>query len=118
MNGIGIVGKLGLLGTYLAHFKSLLHPNGQILLDSSDIIYMYEKDGDDPDTHQDYLSDSDKYYGEVEFTMQYKGQKDIPFHWLYLDYNTLQRATGNNKFECELVREGGHYDYLAKLSCF
>ena len=46
MNGIGIVGKLELLMTYLTHFKSLLNPNGQILLDSSDIIYMFDADED------------------------------------------------------------------------
>ena len=79
MNGIGIVGKLKSLPTYLDHFKSLLHPNGQILLDSSDIIYMFEENEDGSywvDGHQDY-------YGEVEFRMTYKTFESRVFPWLY-----------------------------------
>jgi len=56
------------------------------------------------------------YYGEVEFTMQYKDKKSKVFSWLYLDYNTLQRAATANNFTCELVSEGEHYDYLARLT--
>ena len=112
MNGIGIVGKLGNLNQFFTHLKSLLKPNGQILLDSSDIIYMFQEDEDGghwiPDTHS--------YYGEVTFTMMYKGEKSPPFPWLYLDYNTLQRAAMAHNLTCELVSKGEHYDYLAKLT--
>ncbi len=114
MNGIGIVGKLELLKTYLTHFKSLLHPNGQILLDSSDIIYMFDNDEDTYDTYRDCLTEPN-YYGEVEFTMKYNGETSDPFPWLYLDFNTLQKAAWDNKFTCELVSSGKHYDYLARL---
>ena len=112
MNGIGIVGKLELLKTYLSHFKSLLNPNGQILLDSSNIIYMFV-------TNEDggyWIPESKGYYGEVEFTMKYNGEMGKPFSWLYLDYKTLQKAARDSKFECELVSEGNHYDYLARLT--
>src|SRR5690606_30702690 len=43
MNGIGIVGNYESLDSFLGHLKSLLNPNGQIILDSSDIIYMFEE---------------------------------------------------------------------------
>ena len=111
MNGIGIVGKLELLQTYLTHFRSLLNPNGQILLDSSDIIYMYDSDKDGG-----YWIPDSQYYGEVEFTMKYKEDTSNPFHWLYLDFKTLQNAAWDCKFACELVSEGKHYDYLARLT--
>ena len=55
------------------------------------------------------------YYGELEFTLHYKGQKE-QFPWLYLDYNTLQNAALANGFHCELVAEGKNYDYLARLT--
>jgi len=111
MNGIGIVGRLQQLDRFFTHLKSLLKPNGQILLDSSDIIYMFDKDNDGG-----YLiPDNGTYYGEVEFTMKYQGEKSAPFLWLYLDYSTLQRAAHNNNLTCELVSEGEHYDYLARL---
>ncbi|EAR02063.1 class I SAM-dependent methyltransferase [Maribacter sp. HTCC2170] len=112
MNGVGIVGKLSLLKSYLSHFKSLLKPQGQIILDSSDIIYMFEEDEDGGH----WVPNNVSYYGEVQFTMQYKGEKGSPFDWLYLDYNTLQNAANDSGFVCELVSQGEHYDYLARLT--
>jgi hypothetical protein len=46
----------------------------------------------------------------------YKGEKSTAFDWLYIDYNTLQRAAMANNFTCELIKEGAHFDFLAKLS--
>ncbi len=112
MNGIGIVGELPKLKTFFTHLKSILKPNGQILLDSSDIIYMYDVDEDGGH----WVPDSSKYYGEVSFVINYKGQKGNPFSWLYLDFNTLQNAAYDNELDCELVCKGKHYDYLAKLT--
>lgn len=112
MNGIGLAGKLNNLNTFFNHLKSLLTPKGQILIDSSDIIYMFEEDEDGGY----WIPDSEKYYGEVEFVMQYKAEKSDPFSWLYVDYNTLQRAALANGLSCELLQEGEHYDYLARLT--
>jgi len=112
MNGIGIVGKLNNIDSFFTHLKSLLNPNGQILLDSSDIIYMYDEDEDGGY----WIPDDQNYYGEVTFEMEYKREKSKPLDWLYLDYNTLQRAANANNLSCELVSKGKHYDYLAKLT--
>jgi SAM-dependent methyltransferase len=111
MNGTGIFGKLANISQYFQKLKSLLANNGQILIDSSDIIYMFDEDEDGGK----WIS-GDAYYGELEFTISYKGQKETPFPWLYLDYNTLQNAAIANGLKCELVLEGEHYDYLASLS--
>lgn len=35
---------------------------------------------------------------------------------MYIDYNTLQNAAFDNDLKSELILEGEHYDYLAKLS--
>jgi len=112
MNGIGIVGKLINIDPFFRHLKSLLKPTGQILLDSSDIIYMYDEDEDGGY----WIPDDQDYYGEVTFEIEYKGEKSEPLDWLYLDYNTLQRAANANNLACELVSKGKHYDYLAKLT--
>ncbi|MDL5510670.1 class I SAM-dependent methyltransferase [Arenibacter sp. M-2] len=112
MNGIGIVGKLKNIDRFFSHLKSLLQPKGQILLDSSDIIYMYEEDEDGGY----WIPDNQNYYGEVSFEMEYQGEKSEPLDWLYLDYNTLQRAANANNLSCELISQGKHYDYLAKLT--
>jgi SAM-dependent methyltransferase len=111
MNGIGIVGKLNRIDSFFAHLKSILSPKGQILLDSSDIIYMFDEDGDGGY----WIPEGPEYYGEVSFVMEYKGRKSDPLSWLYIDYNTLQRAAIANNLSCELVYEGEHYDYLARL---
>lgn len=112
MNGTGIFGRLINTTKYLTHLKSLLNPGGQILIDSSDLIYMFDEDEDGgkwiPMENKDY-------YGELVFTVTYKGVEEEPFDWLYLDYNTLQNAAHANGFECDLIEEGDNFDYLAKL---
>ncbi|MFC6876689.1 class I SAM-dependent methyltransferase [Flavobacterium myungsuense] len=125
MNGAGMCGKLKNVAAFLMKLKSLLNENGQILLDSSDIIYMFDED--DPEVSgggkwiaspvQPSASGSSEhsYYGEVVFNITYKGQKEKPFDWMYIDYNTLQNAALANGLNCELVLEGEHYDYLARL---
>ena len=110
MNGTGIFQTLAKTAHYLQKLKSLLRPNGQILIDSSDIIYMFDEDEDGSK-----WVPSEGYYGELTFTVSYKNQTEEPFPWLYLDYNTLQNAAHANGLQCELVTEGDHFDYLAKL---
>ncbi|HEX8268340.1 MAG TPA: class I SAM-dependent methyltransferase [Flavobacterium sp.] len=111
MNGAGMCGKLNKINGFLQQLKSLLNPDGQILLDSSDIIYMFDEDEDG----NKYVP-SAGYYGEVIFNLSYKGEQEKPFDWMYIDYNTLQNAAAANGFQCELVLEGEHYDYLARLT--
>ncbi|MDM1379280.1 MAG: class I SAM-dependent methyltransferase [Myroides sp.] len=113
MNGTGIFGRLVNTTKYLQHLKSLLNPGGQILIDSSDLIYMFDEDEDGgkwiPMENKDY-------YGELTFTVAYKGEEDEPLEWLYLDYNTLQNAAHSNGLNCDLITEGENCDYLAKLT--
>ena len=111
MNGTGIFETLERTAVYLQKLKSLLQPNGQILIDSSDIIYMFDEDEDGGK-----WIPSETYYGELTFTLQYKNEKEAPFPWLYMDYNTLQNAAIANGLQCQLVLEGDHYDYLAQLT--
>ena len=111
MNGTGIFETLEKSTIYLQKLKSLLNPNGKILIDSSDIIYMFDEDEDGGK-----WIPSDTYYGELTFTLQYKKEKEVDFPWLYMDYNTLQNAALANGLQCQLVLEGDHFDYLAQLT--
>ncbi len=113
MNGIGIAETLKKLHVLLDHLKTLLNPKGQILLDSSDIIYTF---GQDDDGGYWLPIDDDSYYGEATFRMEYKGKSSESFKWLYLDFNTLQKVAHTQNLACELVSEGDHYDYLAKIT--
>ena len=112
MNGAGMCGRLKNISNFLQKLKSLLNPEGQILLDSSDIIYMFDDDEDGGK----WIPSSNEYYGEIVFNISYKGEKEKPFDWMFIDYNTLQNAAFANGLQCELILEGEHYDYLAKLS--
>jgi SAM-dependent methyltransferase len=124
MNGAGMCGKLKNIPNFLLKLKSLLNPGGQILLDSSDIIYMFDDDDDEdggkwiaPPVQPSASGPSNNdYYGEIVFTISYKDEKEKPFDWMFIDYNTLQNAAFANGLRCELIMEGEHYDYLAKLS--
>lgn len=111
MNGTGIFGRLDKIASYLRKLKTLLAPGGQILIDSSDIVYMFDEDQDGG-----RWIPSDGYYGELTFTISYKGETEVPFEWLYLDFDTLHNAANANGFDCEPVAEGEHFDYLARLS--
>ncbi|RTZ01557.1 class I SAM-dependent methyltransferase [Flavobacterium sp. RSP49] len=112
MNGAGMCGKLKNIPNFLLKLKSLLNPGGQILLDSSDIIYMFDDDEDGGK----WIPSQKEYYGEIVFNISYKGEKEKPFDWMFIDYNTLQNAALDNGLKCELILEGEHFDYLAKLS--
>ena len=111
MNGAGMCGRLMHIPKFLLKLKSLLKKGGQILLDSSDIIYMFEDDEDG----EKWIPSEREYYGEVVFHIGYKGDKENPFDWMFIDYNTLLNAAVSVGLQCELVKEGEHYDYLARL---
>jgi SAM-dependent methyltransferase len=111
MNGTGIAGKLNQLNKFLIKIKSLLNKNGQILIDSTDLIYMF-----DEDEKQTLLDEKGiNYYGEVEFNLTYKKQSEIPFDWLYVDFETLKNFAFAAGLSCEKLTDGENFDYLAKL---
>jgi SAM-dependent methyltransferase len=111
MNGTGIFQTLKKLPQHLQHLKSLLQPDGQILVDSSDLIYMFDR------TEEGGVwVPGDKYYGEIEYSLTYRGETSEPFAWLYLDEDLLEAFAVKNGFQFEVVARGEHYDYLARLS--
>lgn len=110
MNGIGIVGKVEQLPKFFMRIKELLADGGQLLLDSSDIKYVFENEDGSFD-----INLNDGYYGEIDFTMQYRSIKGEEFNWLYIDFDTLSMYAEKYGFKCEKCINGEHYDYLARL---
>lgn len=111
MNGSGIIGKLEHLGDFFQRMKLLLRPGGCVLMDSSDLKYLFEEEDGS------YLIDlAGDYYGEIDFRMQYKQVKGDTFDWLYIDFDTLSLYAAQYGFKAEMVEEGSHYAYLAKLT--
>jgi len=111
MNGTGVIGSLLNMSTFFARMRTLLSHGGQILIDSSDLRYLYE----DEDGNV-YIDPGMGYYGQVDYQMAYRDVKGDSFDWLYLDFRTLHMMAVANGFDCNLVMEGEHYDYLACLT--
>lgn len=111
MNGTGIFQNLENTSKYLQHLKSLLSPSGQILIDSSDLRYMY-----DPTAEGGILVPADRYYGELEFTMRYKNLESESFEWLYLDEKTFENICTLNNLNFEVIARGDNFDYLGRIT--
>jgi 2-polyprenyl-3-methyl-5-hydroxy-6-metoxy-1,4-benzoquinol methylase len=111
MNGIGITGTLEKLPLFLNQCENLLNPNGQILLDSSDIAYMFEEEDGSK-----WVDVNKSYYGEVVYQMQYKNTITEKFDWLFLDFKTLKKEAKQLGFKTEKVVAGSHFDFLARLT--
>lgn len=110
MNGTGIAGKIEHLPALFHRLKALLNPGGQILIDSSDLKYIYENEDGSFD-----INLNGAYYGEVDYQMIYKDVKGDRFDWLYVDFPLLKSIAETCGLHGELVAEGEHYDYLARI---
>lgn len=117
MNGTGIFETIDVIPVYLQHLKSLLQPNGQILIDSSDLQYMYPSAPLGAGSEEGGIwVPADRYYGELEFTMKYKGEVSESFSWLYLDPMRFKLYAKENGFNFETIYEGENFDYLGRLT--
>lgn len=110
MNGTGIFQSLEHIDQYLQKLKSLVAENGQILIDSTDILYMYDQDEDGG-----VLVPATVYYGELDYYLHYKGESELPMKWLYLDFDTLENAAIANGFKIQKI-EQLEDSYLAQLT--
>ena len=110
MNGTGIFQSLDKIDSYLQKLHLLLNTDGQILIDSTDILYMYDRADDGG-----VMVPADHYYGEVDYFVHYKLDTEKPIKWLYLDFGTLTRAVENNGFIIEKILQEED-SYLARLT--
>jgi cyclopropane fatty-acyl-phospholipid synthase-like methyltransferase len=106
MNGIGITGSLEGLKTFLIRARGMLNTGGQLIFDSSDVSYLY----------QELPKAADRYYGEISYQYEYKGQKGEWFNWLYIDEHTLAEIAKECGWNCEVVLDDGQDQYLAHLT--
>ncbi len=111
MNGVGIVEKLERFEQFFFKAKELLNKGGKILLDSSNIIYLFmEEDG------SALIDLNANYYGEISYRIDYGKHKGQPFGWIFIDYDTLAAMAVQYGFTIEKIYEDEHYLYLAELT--
>lgn len=110
MNGTGIFQSLDKIDVYLEQLHSLLNEKGQVLIDSTDILYMYDRSDDGG-----VLVPTEHYYGEVDYFVHYKLDTEKPIKWLYLDFETMKGAVENNGFTIEKILQEED-SFLARLT--
>lgn len=110
MNGTGIIGTLENMSTFFDRIRTLLKPSGSLLIDSSDLRYLFEEEDGSL-----MIDLADDYYGLIDYQMQYKDVLGETFNWLYVDFDTLAYYAEESGFDAELLYEGEHYEYLARL---
>lgn len=106
MNGIGLCGDAEGFRKFLRKAETLLHKNGILIFDSSDISYMYEED----------VLPTDQYYGEVTCRYEYQNEVTDWFKWLYLDFKRLEKIVSEEGWKSELIFQDENDQYLVKLS--
>ena len=110
MNGIGIAGTLNEIPDFLTTCKKLLNAGGQIILDSSDIKYLYE---DSPDIEVPY-----PYYGDIRYQYEYKDMKGEWFDWVYADGTMLEQIVLDKGLQMEVLEQDEYDQFLARITGF
>jgi SAM-dependent methyltransferase len=112
MNGIGIAKTITGLKELLSHLKNLLLPNGSIIVDSSDLIYLYQEE------NGTLLFDinAENYYGEIEYQLKYKEIIGEVYSWLFADNVILFEIAEEMGYQAKIIDYGPHYDYLAEIT--
>lgn len=111
MNGIGIIGSVRDLPRFFNHINNILEPDGQLLVDSCDICYLFETEDGALE-----IPVSDRYYGELDYQMRYGNISGPQFSWLYLDFETMAEAADNHGFNCELLASADDNSFLARIT--
>lgn len=106
MNGIGLAKTVDGFRELLAHCKTLLTAQGQLIFDTSDISYLYEDYKVPRPTH---------YFGEIGYRYAYKGQHGDPFKWLYLDQETLIGIAHEENWVVQILFEDETDQYLVRM---
>jgi SAM-dependent methyltransferase len=111
MNGAGVAGTVDNLPAFFQKLKTVLSPKGQVLIDSSDVAYLYED--------EDGVIEIDingTYYGEFDFSFEYGTCRSDLFRWFYIDYETLTFYAKKAGFASELIIEDDNNGYLVRLT--
>lgn len=110
MNGAGMAKTLNGLLPLLEKARDLLADDGEIYLESTDLLYMYEDDDGSA-----MINLAGNYYGEIEYHLHYKRNSGTPFQWLFVDFENLSDIARQASLDTEMYFEGETSNYIAAL---
>ena len=106
MNGTAPAGTLAGLEGWLAALVAPLAPGGSLLVDSTDLrepgVRPARSDG--------------RYVGELQYQLEYGGERGPPFPQLFVDPLRLGRAARALKLRSRIVWRGKGGEYLARIT--
>lgn len=111
MNGFGVMGKMEFVHKFFEKANQLLASGGQIIVDSSDLIHLYqEEDG------SVMIDLNGAYYGEINYQMEFNKEKGAPFPWLFIDFGSLKHEAEKAGFKTVKIFEEETNHYLAQIT--
>lgn len=111
MNGIGLAKTLDGLEPLLNRLKKMIKTNGQVLLDSSDIKYMFEDDDGGL-----WVDLQKNYYGDLDYSLVYKNVIADKFPWLFVGFDVLEEIAIKSGWNVDHIYQDDHHQYLARLT--
>lgn len=111
MNGIGIAENISGLRRFFDRAKTLLNPDGRLILDSIDMR-------DECTEHEKEAREKfggREYFGEVRYRWEYGGVKGPEFWWLYIDPDRLRGVAEECGWDVEAIWPHDDDHYLALL---
>ncbi|HVP13466.1 MAG TPA: methyltransferase domain-containing protein [Phycisphaerae bacterium] len=112
-HGIGMVETIDGLDRFLAHARSLIAENGQILLDSMDVRVT-----DDAGNlaYQEANRKAGRYIGEIRMQFEFRRQQGPVCGWLQVDSDTLTDHSALAGWRCAIIHRETDGNYLARLT--
>jgi SAM-dependent methyltransferase len=113
MNGIGMVGSIERLRSFLRHAHRIVTPGGQILCDSTDVSVTSSP------LHVAYRqqnSERGNPLGLQTLTIDYDGIAGKPFHWLHIDFETLAKLSRDEGWDSERIVQDEDGHFLCRLT--
>jgi hypothetical protein len=112
-HGIGLVGDLDGLDSLLGHVHSLIRRDGQVLLDSLDVM---KSQHPKHLAYQEANRRQGRYVGQIRMQMEFQKQRGPFLGWLHVDASTLAEHADDAGWACEVLLEQPSGEYLALLT--
>jgi len=114
MNGWGLPETLAGLQRFLSRADRLVAPGGQIIADSTDMRRL-ASDWRSDDGMPLALREDGRYVGEIQFQLEFEGERGDPFSQLYVDPDTLSVLASRAGWKVEIVSHGENGAFLSRL---